>query len=274
MKKTCVACKREYDGHFNSNVCSAECRQARRRGRDNGVDALPPPQRTCVICGKSFHHDRGNRVTCSKECLQEKRRARWRQYWVDHPEKMREQMAKRKERVATDKEFAKKINKRKYEKIKADPERLARTRASNRETYGRHAERIQRERRERLRALPDAELIEYLERMRRYGREFRRRRRADPETLAEDQAYQREFRRRRNAERLATEAAILQREIGSRAGGESTALPPRRGCLVCGRSLAGRHTSALVCSPECRNVRHTEYVRKRRERQAEGDPRA
>jgi predicted nucleic acid-binding Zn ribbon protein len=208
MELTCCVCSATFQGDNKATVCSSECREARRRERERG--SPDPVMRTCEICGNEFRIKRGVFKTCSPECLKERKRRRWNAKWQAYtPERKARAMAHAKARRQRNPEQAHAADARKNARIHADPERLARVQEIARDSYARHAERIQAERRERIANLSDQELADWMRRNREYGRAHLERVRADPEWNQERKDYQAEYRRRAAARRMAVDAARI-----------------------------------------------------------------
>lgn len=220
MIKTCPACNREFEGHFNAVVCSEECRKARRRGLAIGLPAAPPPTRECVVCGKVFTYDRGCTNTCSLDCRLIRDRAKFRaEYYhriaVD-PEYGRKAGQRRKAKVAVDPELAAKVKAwdaakmaRHQHRMATDPEYAERHRRRAREKYTAKAAEVQAKRAAKLKAMSDEELLAYRARARQYAKKHHGRRKADPVIRQRDAAMQAEYRRRRREERTAIDMARL-----------------------------------------------------------------
>lgn len=223
----CLVCGRSFQGR--GNICSKECRRARRRATDAGAPeagGLPPPTRNCVWCGKSFIADR-NSDTCSAECRTHNKRWKQRESWYRRvardPNLMRRMNQRRRQRAARDPEYAEKLRKwdaMKYvqhrERMAADPEYAAQYRARSNARYAAHREIVQARRRARLDALSPDDLEAWLARARRYCRHWRRKYR---EKVARDPvAYQklldteREYRHQRRRRQLLLNAARIELE--------------------------------------------------------------
>jgi predicted nucleic acid-binding Zn ribbon protein len=257
--RKCIACGTDFLGDPKAMTCSLACRQARRRGRAAGVDALPPPTVACEICGKVFRRER-NTLVCSAECRRTRKQRRWRENYyarvaVD-PDLARRNNARRRERAAVDSEYAAKMvewdrkkHARHRRKMAADPAYAERHRARHREHYRTHADEIQAKRKARVEAMTDAELAERIESCRYHSREWRRRRRADPEKAEADRIAFREWTRRKNRDLFQTGMGVLLAAAHERLSGRSS--HPARPCEICGGPILGRHPTAFTCSDEC-----------------------
>lgn len=225
----CVVCTRHYQGR--GNVCSPECRKARRRAVDAGLpDAggLPAPVRTCVECGESFPANR-NFDTCSPACRLAKKRRKGRESYrrraAKDPTLSKRAAQRRRERVRSDPEYAKLVRAwearkqaRHRERMATDPDYAARYRDRANAHYARHREAIQATRHDRLEAMNPVELEAWLDRARRYCRHWRRRLLAgivgDPIQHQRYLDIQREYRHQRRRRKLALDAARIEAAFG------------------------------------------------------------
>jgi hypothetical protein len=252
---TCVVCGASFPGRGRANICSPECRRARRRGYDAGCLAMPPPTRACAICGAEFAA-RTSKKTCSDDCERTRKRARWRGHWhgLTAEQKAAHYAALRAKRRAKP-EWAHAVDARKYARIKADPERLAATRAVARESYRAHAAEIRTQRRLKREAKTPEESAALKERMGDYQRQWRAKLFADPDLARLDRFRQRErqSRRRRKANEVGLQAAAALAQIAGR--------QPRQAkkCAVCGKPVIGRQPTALCCSASCDKAKLAGY---------------
>jgi predicted nucleic acid-binding Zn ribbon protein len=226
--RKCIACGTDFLGDPKAMTCSLACRQARRRGRAAGVDALPPPTVACEICGKVFRRER-NTLVCSAECRRTRKQRRWRENYYARVavDLARRNNARRRERAAVDSEYAAKMvewdrkkHARHRRKMAADPAYAERHRARHREHYRTHADEIQAKRKARVEAMTDADRIAF-----------------------------REWTRRKNRDLFQTGMGVLLAAAHERLSGRSS--HPARPCEICGGPILGRHPTAFTCSDEC-----------------------
>jgi hypothetical protein len=114
------------------------------RGRDccDACRSLP-----CPICATPVPVASGLPRCCSPECRSERRRRRAdAHYRANKATVIARSLARQKRRRAEGDPVYREQDRRKYARIKADPEKLAAARAQAREWYARHAERVQAER--------------------------------------------------------------------------------------------------------------------------------
>lgn len=272
VDRDCSVCGSPFQGDPKAMFCSSGCRKARRRGLQAGADHLPPPTRACEVCGAPFHFTH-NRRTCSAACLKERRRRRalegYRRRVERDPELAKKMGRRRREKALADPEYAARVrawDRKKYRRhaarMASDPEYAARHREWHRAHYAARAEAIQERRRHRLMTLSDDELAELAERVRRYGREHRRRRRADPIKRDRDLAVVGEWRRRRDAGLFHVQVSQLLAEAAARLDDPARIKP----CVECGRPVVGRRASAVTCSGGCAEARRVRQVVASRER--------
>lgn len=208
-----------------------------------------PLMRPCVVCGSPFRADR-SRTACSDECDKNRKRARWRQNYHNLPEYRKKAAVERsRAKRQADPEYAKDIDRRKWERTKADPERYAHVREKAKEHYARHAQRIQEKRRRRMEAMTTEELARLRDRMREYQRKWKRTRRDDEQTRDAEQSRRRARQARLNWQRLGT----LEAELAARTG-------QSRPCIVCGKPIVGRKAGAKTCSRKCALRRHNQLL--------------
>jgi len=229
-ERTCAACGRPFLGGAKARVCSAECSAARRRGRDAGVDHLPPPTRDCVACGRTFRAVR-NLVTCSEECLRTNLRAKHRESYRKRamldPNLATRAHRRSRERAAADPVYAATLaerERRRREKERArsrgDPAFAERYRERARAFYVANSAKILAAKRARLDRLSPAELDAWLRRSKAYGREYQARHRAeiaaDPERHRRYLDFAMEYRRRRAERDVSLQLMGLQAELQRR----------------------------------------------------------
>ena len=210
--------------------------------------------RPCVVCGTPCRALRGKEI-CSDACARERQRRRDLEHYYRSEKRRRQLLENAKRRRRKKPEQARAQDRRKWARIKADPERLAKARERNRNTYARHAERIQAERRARLDAMSPDELREWCERARRYVREWRRRwrekLRANPEAHRRWREVYNEYKRRWRAERSGP--------------------PPARRCVVCGAVFTSHKLRVLCGSSECKAAYHRDCAARSRARKASAE---
>ena len=225
----CAACGREFEGKTSAKFCSQECRLARRRGRFYGVEYAGPVIEACVICGTPFRRDRGRNNVCSKECRREKRRrqtlACWHRRVARDPGRIRELYLRRKAKAAEDPAFGEKLKEwdcrkhRKHRKrMREDPEYAEAHRQRRAEFWLRNRDRLVAKRKARLDAMSPSELTAWLLRMRKYVREWRRRKWAgmSPEQLAQARDKQREYLRQKRRLAIYLESQHIERTADER----------------------------------------------------------
>lgn len=248
----CIVCGRLFTTRVaRKKLCDdPDCHRARRRAREAGSDqpGLPPPTLPCEVCGKPVQQGHGRRPTCaSPGCRRVRQRERWRAYYhALPPEKKQAAQARQAQARRERPEVYRAQDARRWQRLKANPERLARARARAREHYARHAEEIQARRRERLASMSLEELALRLARMREYVRKHRDAERADPSRYARRRQYQQEYRRRQREEQMAVEALQVATVLGGRMDAPARPKP----CTVCGQPVVARHPTAVTCGRE------------------------
>ena len=198
----------------------------------------------CPVCGQIMPVRESIQYSaCPGACMAAWKRKTGRESWhrrfAKDPNLGRKMHARRLEKAAADPEYAAKLlrwekerRERKRQRMAADPEYAARERARANAFYARNAERIQAERRARLDTLSPAELAKWIDRARRYTRDYRRKYFADikvhPEKHQKYLDTQAEYRRRRAAIRLGQLCAELQRRLdrGDNTGSADTTSGP------------------------------------------------
>lgn len=192
------------------------------------VDACPGCRaRPCVICGTPILPP-STAAACSPEHLAQHRR----DTQLNHYYKMveldpefgarRQRMAKLRAEidpsVATRQSIvAKRARRVRQTKINDDPSLRERVRAQARSTYAKHRTRILADRRTKLEAMTPEQHDIWIERMRKSGREYRRRWRAeikaDPQRHAEYIDLMREYRRQRALRDVLAIGAKLEKKL-------------------------------------------------------------
>jgi len=200
-----------------------ECQRARYRAQ-NRLRGQPQPARPCTECGLPIPGSRAG--VCSEICRRgrdlRRQRDSKRRAAAANPEYNRQRHAARRARAETDPAAAaqalaaaRRRAARVAELRRTDLAYRERLREEARETYARHAPRIQAERRERRAALSPEEVAALEARERDYYRAYARRsrteRRADPVRYAAYIAYLVEWRRERALKTLLALGAELER---------------------------------------------------------------
>ncbi|GEM_PF-959141 len=191
------------------------------------VDACPACRaRPCAVCGSPVPPP-STAATCSDACAGEHLRAKHRRHYYrrveQNPEHNRRRAARVKDKAAADPEYAARVqawaaaaHEKKKKRLRTDPEYRQAQRAAARARYAERAEEVQTRRRQRFERMTAHERDRWLERMRRYGRAYRRKWRAELQAdPARHQAYldlMAEYRRRAAlAGLIATGAELVNR---------------------------------------------------------------
>jgi hypothetical protein len=178
----------------------------------------------CVICATIIRHGSLTRETCSEACATVRRKqiqnASYHRRVARDPDLNKRRSARVKERAKADPVFAvrlaaqaKAAHERKKAKLKTDPAYRKAVLVRQRAYYVEHATEIQAKRRARLDAMTPEQRERWLERMRGYGRAYRRRWRtelkADPARHREYIDWMREYRRQRDKQKQTTDRRTL-----------------------------------------------------------------
>lgn len=196
-----------------------QCRACRR------VCTLEP--KFCVVCGGKIPRDRLNGNTCSEACWTKKRRG----IWIDHyyravasdPDynKKRHQEAKKRPGYA---EYMSEGYKRRWQRIKSNPERLQLARDKAAIYYSAHAKEIQEKRKKRFENLSPEKQAARKEHLRRYGQEYWRKKtdvlRSDPIEYSEFLKHRRrisaKWKKRLRVEQPERYQKLLQKKVQDR----------------------------------------------------------
>ena len=262
----CKVCGKDFVAHASREwICSSECRRARRRAREanSELPGLPSPTPKCRICGESMSlSERGGyKRLCSGACRKEARRQGDAQKWASAtPEQKQKVLDRNKRRRQENPEWAQEVDRKKWARLKdeaeKDPETKEKLRESARRTYERNRDAILERRRAKLASLSEQELAERIERSRIACLRHRQRVKDDPEVANRYREAQAEQRRRSREGKLSLEFAQLQEDARSRLAGEKS--NQARACVVCQKQFVGKHSTAKVCSAECRQARHNQ----------------
>lgn len=182
----------------------------------------------CEVCGKPVTRNL-QRKTCSQRCARKRQRKRQLDYWHHRystdPEYRERKLAvhKRARRDPERREHVlaedRKRQRRKAERLSIDPAYREHVRALQAATYRRLHDRIWAKRRARLDAMTSHQRAAWCERMREYGRDWRRKWRADiakdPERVEKYRATMREYRRQRALLNLVSTANKLLNRRGT-----------------------------------------------------------
>lgn len=202
----------------------------------------------CVVCGVSLPRS-SMRTACEGACEAERqRRAAHASYRRNAEAVKRRSLERQKRERAAGNPVYKAQDKRKWARVKADPERLRRNREQARAFYAENAERIQAERKARLTALTTEQLAERRAAWREYQRRYAAKRRAvlhaDPELHARYLEYLRRYRKGLEEKKPRPE-------------------PKSHGpCRVCGTDIVSAKAKRVICDrPECRREYHRRVIR-------------
>lgn len=229
VDRTCSVCGTTFRGDAKASICSAECRRARRRGRDAGVDHLSPPRKACSVCGVLFTPDR-SQATCSAECRDAAIRRNGRSHFhrkMATPGYADDVNAKRRKRAKDRPEVAEERRRQWREKhqqhrlrMLSDPVYAAEHRDKTNARYREHSADIRDRRRKRLDSLGPAELAAWLEQVRLAGRKYRRKWRGslatDPEKHQKYLDLMKEYRRRRAVARTTGQLRDITTKLETR----------------------------------------------------------
>ena len=187
-------------------------------------------QRTCAVCGKVFESVLF-RATCSERCAVLQRRSNEMQHYhrqvAKDPDYNKKIRAARNARAVEDPSYAEHLraqrreqDRRKDQRIHADPERLAHYNAKARERYHRNrAENIAKKKirhQARIEAMTEAEYLAWLQRRRAAFNRYAQNARSTPEGRERYREYMREFR----AQQALRKLFVIGQELKKR-GNES-----------------------------------------------------
>lgn len=260
-QRTCVVCHARFVAVGRQLIkkitCSDECAKIRARQMRRIFNGYGDG-RNCAECGVLYCPlGQTNKTFCSDQCRDENVRRRQREFKrreLADPQRREASYVRRRLRRKENPELAKAADKRKWERIKANPDRYAEVRNQSNAHYRANAAEIQAKRRERLKNLPEEKLAELVLRNREYQREYAKHRRNSPRTRDRDAAVYREWRRRQREHLFQVEAAVLLKEATARMAGASPSNPAKR-CEICGGPILGKRPNAKTCSPDCQRKR-------------------
>lgn len=186
---------------------------ASQKKRSDVVSECARCRRRCEVCREPIGPDRGKQaLTCSDTCRAQKSQVYHRQWYEgklrEDPQRLQRQRQRRMARAAADQEYAERVkqwqritHRRRWQRIKEDPEAMEANRASHRAWYAAHAAEVQRRRREILEAKSPEERAQLSAAMREYAsRHYARRKQAfaaDPSLHEEHKQAQAEWRRKK-----------------------------------------------------------------------------
>lgn len=202
----------------------------------------------CVVCGAALPRS-SMRTACTGACETERARRAAHASYVRNADRVKARsLARQKRERAAGNPVFRAQDKRKWERLKADPKRLAAAREKARRFYAEHAARIQAARKDRLADLTPEQLAERRARNREYQRRHAERRRAvlraNPDLHAKYLEYLRRYR---------------QGLEGKRPKAEPKSHGP---CCVCGEEIVSRKAKRVVCGrPACRAEYHRRLIR-------------
>ncbi len=243
-RQACLICG---GSHKLGGLCAAHEMRRRRAGmiphgefiqRCLSGEPVGLETRQCEVCGHDFH-PRGEQKFCSHECRKQYKRPLWRADYHALPDDRKRAIVERRKASRHDNpELARGENKRKWERIVSDPQRLETQRQKAREHYARHAREIQARRRERFSSLAPDQQRELKKRMAAYS-------------LAYSRTHGHKYRGAQNQYRQQKRLEKIELEMLAMISGDVQTAPARK-CNQCKTAVV--RGKAIYCNA-CRTVR-------------------